>query len=545
MRSRVRFVAPAGWWLVVVGSSLAAAPAAFGQFVFESADRERVGRSPRALAIADFDEDGFLDLICGDVDDTLTVLLNDGGRSFAVAATMTVAAPTSVVTADFDANGHADFFATSEIGREATVGLGDGAGGFAPLVSVPLALDPWESIAADFDGDGRIDVAVGGGGAVEILFGDGRGGFAKTETIPLPSAGDVLALRAADLDGDGSPELVAAALPEAMTGAARVAILGRTDAIDLVTRLDFSAPLRWPASVVAADANGDGRVDLLFTSFIGDAPQLFAGEGLAAGEIAFADPVPVLGANVLYAAAHDFDRDGRVDVAATGGYPGDLRLFRGDGKGSFALEARLPTGAAPRRLEIADLDVDGLADVATANWRDGTAGTVTTFLNRTMPASRSGTVNRGAGRVADVLFVNDSAGGPERVVRLASWEGLFIFMNTPPLAGRPVAFALRAWPGAAPPLDEERAMPHGIGVGARALLDWQGGARPAVVWNSTGVPALGRGPRPSGPAPWMVVERRAGLGRPMTFFLQGVIEDPGSAGERPASVTNAVTVEIR
>jgi hypothetical protein len=320
---------------------------------------------------------------------------------------------------------------------------------------------------------------------------------------------------------------------------------GAADGRSFSLAAEFSIPLRWPADVVAEDLDADGLVDLLFTSLIGDSPQLFLSAGNEPGAVVrYREPVSVLGPNVLYVASHDFDRDGAVDVAATGGYVGDLRLFRGDGRGGFAAEATLRTGAAPRRLVVADFDRDERADLATANWRDSADGTVTPFLNRTLPACFGGTVNRGRGAIANVLFVNDSAGAADRTVRVASWEPFFVYMGPPPAATRRAAFALFAWAGV-PGAGEEHAMPHGIGVACRPMLDGQPGPRPLFVWNNTGRRALGRAPLASEPAPWIVLERRSGLGRPMTFVLQGVIEDEGSAGDKPASVTNAVVVDVR
>lgn len=68
---------------------------------------------------------------------------------------------------------------------------------------------------------------------------------------------------------------------------------------------------------------------------------------------------------------------------------------------------------------------------------------------------------------------------------------------------------------------------------------------PRVVWNNTGRTALGAPTRPSSPAPSIVLSRPARAGRAVTFNLQGIIADPGSASARPASVTNGIAVIVR
>ena len=144
----------------------------------------------------------------------------------------------------------------------------------------------------------------------------------------------------------------------------------------------------------------------------------------------------------------------------------------------------------------------------------------------------------------DVLFVNDSAGDAERRVRLTRHEPLTIFMAAPPLATAEAPFALAAWPGSFS-VGTRRFMPFGIDATCFPMLVSQGPPYPAVVWNNTGQNALGRPTHRPSPAPSIVVHLPRGARRAATFYLQGVIADPGSAGSKPASVTNGVTVEIR
>jgi hypothetical protein len=72
-----------------------------------------------------------------------------------------------------------------------------------------------------------------------------------------------------------------------------------------------------------------------------------------------------------------------------------------------------------------------------------------------------------------------------------------------------------------------------------------GHPRLRVVWNNVGRPRILGTPRfPSTPAPSVVFGAPSGVGRRLTFVLQGLILDPGARNGR-ASVTNGVVVEVR
>jgi len=118
-----------------------------------------------------------------------------------------------------------------------------------------------------------------------------------------------------------------------------------------------------------------------------------------------------------------------------------------------------------------------------------------------------------------------------------------IFVAAPPLAPAGAKFALFAW-STLPTEGVGFAMPRGIGSTCLPALLAHGAPQPARTWNNTGRSALGVPSAPSIPAPSIVVNRRAGLGRSAAFFLQGVIADPGSGSAWPASVTNGIRVRV-
>ena len=121
-------------------------------------------------------------------------------------------------------------------------------------------------------------------------------------------------------------------------------------------------------------------------------------------------PIPA-GPSPFTVAVADVDGDGKPDLVV-GNYSGQgddpsgdgLTFLLGDGRGSFRLGPRIPTGISSGNVAAGDVDGDGIADAATVN-----AGSRDITLARGGPAGLSPgrtTTVPGAGRSWRILLAD-------------------------------------------------------------------------------------------------------------------------------------------
>ncbi|MFQ5692861.1 MAG: FG-GAP repeat domain-containing protein [Nitrospinota bacterium] len=121
--------------------------------------------------------------------------------------------PHSIKVEDFNGDGNLDVAIAASGESKLVVHFGDGGGGFASTVFLPVGRGPVWVEAGDLNGDGNLDLltANSGGGSLSLYYGDGDGGFRRGEPIGVKAAVSAVA---ADFDGDGRMDLaVAQALP--------------------------------------------------------------------------------------------------------------------------------------------------------------------------------------------------------------------------------------------------------------------------------------------------------------------------------------------
>ncbi len=143
---------------------------------------------------ADFNEDGFLDLIASNLSGTVRLLLGNGNGTFQSAVSIPGGAtPYGLAVGDFDADGDLDVATTSwdplysGAPGQVAILLGNGNGTFNSPVNYPVGSSPRSIVAADFNLDGILDLATANEGDdnATVLMGNGDGA-ALSSLSPSP-----------------------------------------------------------------------------------------------------------------------------------------------------------------------------------------------------------------------------------------------------------------------------------------------------------------------------------------------------------------------
>jgi hypothetical protein len=319
--------------LVTTGSSnlvtlLGLGTAGVGNGSFAAPVSVGTGPSPVCLALLDVNGDGILDAVVGAQDDnSLYLHLGQGAGgvgngTFGPATLIATLAfsPTGIAVADFDEDGLLDL---AVAGGASSIALlsGQGSAGvpngtFAAPVSIPTGTSTRGILAYDWNGDGITDLAVSGTG-VKLLYGNGTGGkgdgtFSLGPSYVSSSTPNHLAT--ADFNGDGITDLVVC-----NTGASTVNVyLGNGSGG--VPDGTFSAGTSvtagtGPNTAAIADWNQDGRPDIAVASN-NTANSTSILLGLGNGTFEAPQTFATGGGNPAAIAVNDFNEDGVPDLLA-------------------------------------------------------------------------------------------------------------------------------------------------------------------------------------------------------------------------------------
>ena len=217
-----------------------------------------------ALAVADLDGDGLLDLI-GTEENTpgfAWVMLRNPDKSFKHPVSYQVGAgPNSVAVGDFNHDGVLDLATVNVSDDSISVLLGNGDGTFQAQVVYPTGSSgdfPTGLVVADFNGDGNLDVARAAAAftaGTGILLGNGDGSFQPVQDAHNSSYG----LVTGDFNGDGILDLAMG-----LNGTGTGILIGKGDGS--FPTLDNFDPADLGFNVSAADFNNNGRLDLAATT---------------------------------------------------------------------------------------------------------------------------------------------------------------------------------------------------------------------------------------------------------------------------------------
>lgn len=273
-----------------------------------------------AIAAGDFNHSGHLGLAVGEFSNqAIVILLGHGDGTFVTSSAAfanALGAPTSGLgVADFNADGTLDLAIANQISGQSPVVLGYGKGAFNAAGDLYTMGFPAGVAVGDFNADGKLDVAVAGGGStaypdsgLSVSLGNGDGTFTQASGSPIPLGQNLSAIVASDFNGDGRPDL---AVTDSVGNDVMI-LLGNGDG---TFRTPTIIPVgNGPDAIVAGDFNNDGKLDLAIANAGDNTVTLLLGNGDGTFTPASGSPYPV-GRGPDQIVAADFNGDGKLDLA--------------------------------------------------------------------------------------------------------------------------------------------------------------------------------------------------------------------------------------
>jgi len=280
--------------------------------------------------------------------DRLLIYLGTGNGTFAApVASNTGASSSALVVGDFNRDGNpdvvvadqGDFSSGARAGSGYSILFGKGDGTFSAPLSISVGFDnpqPAGLVVGDWNRDGALDLAVTlNNGPLLVLLGRGDGTF-QTPTTYSYTATSFDRLVVADLNGDGIPDLI---------GTGPNWLLGNGDGAFQPEALFAGSAYPHMSSVIAADFNHDGRIDLTGGIFSAGVAVL----------LNISQPAPLTVVSAASFAVGPLAPDSLATAFGSGLAPNTAvsvggtsaeALYASTGQVNFLVPASLPTGPA-------------------------------------------------------------------------------------------------------------------------------------------------------------------------------------------------------
>ncbi len=297
----------------------------------------------RSVAVADINEDGLADIVFSVQKQSsgIKVWMNQSGRQWKLEkGPIEINKYEGIKTADVNGDGHVDIMAantTSSTQGGIQVWLGDGKGNWPVETGPTISGIYMDVLPADLNHDGQLDL-IGAGwgtyGALRVWLGDGTGRWSST---PPLERGSFYGLSIGDLNQDGNFDI-------------------------------FTGSYKKGVRIFAGDARGDFSAVMTPDEYLKRKVQTQAETAAGVGET----PAPKKDRSYWTVLAVDLDQDGLTDIVAGSLDSEGIQAWRNRGQGRWSrFEGVFPSNGSYYQMALDDLDGDDLMDLCAASFGEG------------------------------------------------------------------------------------------------------------------------------------------------------------------------------
>nr|MBA3682981.1 VCBS repeat-containing protein [Bacteroidota bacterium] len=308
------------------------------------------------LESIDLNYDGYLDIISRDniTGTNINVYYGNSSANYSIPVTFTVGgAISNILLADFNNDGIIDLFCAA--GGNLTVLPGNTLGGFnGPIFSQSVGT-PFKVATGDFNNDGKKDIALMYSSSIQLYLGTGNCTFIANGSNGFISSTSNFFN---DLNNDGKTD--------AFATANKIISVFQTNTFGYMNpSASYTLGANIPdGCVINKDFNNDGYLDIIATNSLAINVLFNDGTGNFLAPVIYLAP----STSIKSITDGDFNNDGYLDLAVANYSLKTITTYTNNGAGVFSGATNIYAGNLPFKIISKDLNNDGNADLVGLNY---------------------------------------------------------------------------------------------------------------------------------------------------------------------------------